>query len=231
MLKKMGPFQYLNLRTFIFTSAFVLVIALNQFVASAQGLNSPNALPVYPGGNKALKEFLDKNLHYPLEAKNAGISGTVQVTFLVDNEGRVQNIKVKHGISLECDAEAIRVTALLTGWTPGIRQGKKVGILVSMPVEFQSGKKIQPIIVTGLVTEKSKDTTVEGAFVIIKGTNTGTITNKDGWYRLEVPGEKQYLEFRSTGYSTKVEPIENHSTINVELDTEYLIIDFDVTEN
>lgn len=72
---------------------------------------------------------------------------------------------------------------------------------------------------------------LEGAFVIVKGTNRGTITSADGSYNLGVPGESQYLEFSSIGYGLKVEPIGNHNKINVELDKEYFIIDFNTAEN
>jgi TonB family protein len=204
----------------------VSIIAFNSEKVSAQTMHNTNSMPVYTGGMDALKEFIVENLHYPENAGKDDISGIVQIAFMIDTAGKVQNIKVIQGISPVYDAEAIRVTGLISGWTPGIRQGKPVNIMVRMPVEFQGGKKVAPGVITGKVTEKSNGMPVEGAFVVIKGTSIGTLTNSDGWYRLEVTGDSQYLNFFSTGYALQEIAIDYHSTINVELDPEYMIIDF-----
>ena len=231
----------LTLKSLIYVGVLLVVaIAFNQNAILAQGnLHGSVSSPVYPGGIKALKEFIDKNLNYPEEAKKAGISGIVQVSYLINKEGRVENIKVMKGISPECDNEALRITHLITGWEPGFQLGKPLNVIVSMPVEFKSDKELKPVIVTGKakvkvtgkVTDKSNGLPLESAFVIVKGTYEGTITNADGSYSLEVPGESQYLEFSSVGYGSKVEQISKHTSINVELENEYFVIDFNTVEN
>jgi TonB family protein len=233
MLKKMMLNLNLPLKSFIYAGVLLVVaIVFNQNVILAQGeFHGSTSMPVYQGGIKALKEFIANNLNYPVEAKKAGISGIVQVIYLINKEGSVENIKIMKGISPECDNEAIRVTHLITGWKPAVQMGMPVNVMVSMPVEFQSDKKLQPVDVTGIITDKSNGKPLEGALVIVKGTSEGTITNADGSYRLGFPRESQYLEFSSLGYGTKVEPIGNHSIINVELDKEYFIIDFNTLEN
>jgi protein TonB len=218
-------FQYLLLYALISG-----MIVLNSATVTAQEMHNSNSMPLYAGGNEALSDFLARNIHYPENAVNAGISGIVEVSYVVNGEGKVQNIKVVRGIHPECDAEAIRVTGLLSGWTPGIRQGKPVSVMVKMPVEFKGTRKVKPGVIEGKVTEKSNGQPVEGAFVVIKGTNIGTVTNGDGWYRLEVTEENQYLDFFSVGYSFQEVPIDFHSTLNVELDSEYLIVDFNARE-
>jgi TonB family protein len=210
----------------LFYTQLVGIIVLHSTSVSAQEMHNSNSMPVYAGGNEALKEFIANNLQYPENARKDGISGTVQVSYLLNTEGKVQNIKVLQGISPECDAEAIRVTGLISGWTPGIRQGKPVNIMVRMPVEFKGDKKVSPGVITGKVTEKSNGLPVEGAFVVIKGTSVGTITNAEGWYRLEVSTENKYLDFFSVGYALQEVAIDYHSTLNVELDPEYLTLDF-----
>jgi TonB family protein len=189
-----------------------------------------NTIPAYPGGKDALKEFISKNLRYPEEAKKSGLSGVVEVNFMINKEGKVENIKVMKGISPECDAEATRVTSLLTGWTQGVRQGKSVVTMVSIPVEFKGENKLHPSVITGKVTERNTGLPVEGVFVIVKGTNIGSVTTQDGSYRLEVPAESKSLECFGVGYAFKEVAIDFHSTINIELDTECLIIDFSVPE-
>jgi protein TonB len=189
-------------------------------------MHAVNSMPVYPDGIGALKETVAKNLHYPEAALKAGISGTVLVNFTVDPEGKVQNIKVMQGLSPECDAEAVRVTSLLKGWSPGVRQGKPVNMTVSMPVEFKSDKKLNPITISGKVTEKTTGKAIEGALVIVKGTNIGSVTNAEGTYWIDLPVASSDLTIISVGYSSKEISIDFHSLINVELETEYLQIDF-----
>jgi protein TonB len=207
------------------------VFLLNQSEIIAQGMHADNTIPAYPGGKDALKEFISKNLRYPEEAKKSGISGVVVVNFRINKEGKVENVKVAKGISVECDAEAIRITSLITGWTQGMRQGKPVETMVSMPIEFKGENKLHPEVITGKVTERNTGLAVEGVFVIIKGTNIGSVTAQDGSYRLEVPAESRIIECFGVGYSFKEIPIDFHSTINIELDSEYLIIDFSVAKD
>src|SRR5436190_23893215 len=69
--------------------------------------------PIYPGGNKAMDEFIKKNLHYPEEAMQQRVEGTVAVEIDIDVYGAVSNAKVKHGIGHGCDEEAIRLVKLL----------------------------------------------------------------------------------------------------------------------
>jgi TonB family protein len=69
--------------------------------------------PNYPGGNKAMEEFIKKNLRYPEEALQQKIEGTVAVEIDIDVFGMVIASKVKHGIGLGCDEEAIRLVGML----------------------------------------------------------------------------------------------------------------------
>lgn len=200
-------------------------LAINQNVIVAQEMHASNTSPVYPGGNKALQEFISNNLKYPDEAQKAGVSGTVEVKFMINTQGKVENTKVMKGLSKECDAEAVRLTGLINGWSPGTRQGKPVKTFVCLPVEFKGEKKLRPAIITGTVVEKTTDIPLEGILIIIKDTNIGSVTGPDGSYRLEVPSEADYLEYFGVGYSTQVLKIDYHSTINIELDPEYLIVD------
>ena len=231
MTKKAFPLIGKNFKSFlmIFTVAIAL-IAGNPDSASGQDLHAQNLIPVYPGGPGAIKETIVSNLHYPEAALKAGISGTVLVNFTINHEGEVQNIRVMQGISPECDAEAMRVTGLLKGWSPGVRNGKPVEITVSVPVEFKSDKKVNPGTVSGRVTEKTSGKPVEGAFVIVKDTYVGSVTIEDGAYRIELPPESKDLTIFAVGYSSKEIPIDFHSTINIELETEYHVLDFNAPE-
>lgn len=69
--------------------------------------------PTYPGGSKALNEFISENLKYPQEAFDNNIQGTVSVDFDIDVFGKVILTKIKHGIGYGCDEEAARLIKLL----------------------------------------------------------------------------------------------------------------------
>ncbi|MEO8085400.1 MAG: energy transducer TonB [Bacteroidota bacterium] len=69
--------------------------------------------PNYPGGNKAMDEFIKKHLRYPDEALENKIEGTVAVEIDIDVFGKVSAAKVKHGIGYGCDEEATRLVLLL----------------------------------------------------------------------------------------------------------------------
>jgi len=232
MLKELNLFQktWLN-ESVYFVVSLVFIFVINQNATLAQELHASNAGPAYPGGKNALKEFINKNLKYPDEAGKIGLSDVVEVKFMVDSEGKLGNIEVIKGISPECDAEAIRLTGMLDDWTPGMRQGKPVNTFVCLLIEFKGGKKIHPTVITGKIVEKTTGLPLSGILVIVKGTNIGTVSGPDGSYRLEVPSNANSLEYFGTGYSLKEVEIDFHSTINIELDPEYLIIDLTSQDN
>ena len=68
--------------------------------------------PVYPGGLKALRLFIQQNLVYPKAALDAKVSGKVFVKYVVDESGNVIATKVIHGLGYGCDEEAERIVKL-----------------------------------------------------------------------------------------------------------------------
>lgn len=232
MLKEKRLFQKPSLRRLVISIKFLaFILVMNPNVILAQEMHASNTRPEFAGGKNALKEFINKNLIYPDEARNAGLSGSVEVKFMINAEGKVENIKVMKGISKECDAEAIRITSLLSDWTPGMRQGKPVNTFVYLTIEFKGEKKIHPTLIIGKTIEKTTGLPLSDILIIVKGTNIGSVTGPDGSYQLEVPPEASYLECIGVGYSAKEVKIDFHSTINIELDPEYLFIDFQSPEN
>jgi protein TonB len=93
-------------------------------------------MPVYPGGEAALRNFLVKNINYPEKAKKEGKTGKVYVEFVVNKKGKVTDAKVAKGVCPELDAEALRVISLLDKWTPGKKKGKPVKVAFTLPIQF-----------------------------------------------------------------------------------------------
>lgn len=96
-----------------------------------------DTMAVYPGGERALIEFLKQNTCYPEEAKKNKIEGRVICSFVVNTSGQVTNIEVVRGVCEELDEEALRVFCLMPDWTPGILKGKPVCLKYTFPVTFK----------------------------------------------------------------------------------------------
>lgn len=93
-------------------------------------------MPSFPGGEAELFKFLGKNIRYPTEALDAGISGTIYLTFIVERDGRVNKLKVLRGRHHSMDAESLRVIGSMPPWEPGRRDGKTVRCRYNLPVRF-----------------------------------------------------------------------------------------------
>ncbi|MBF9237800.1 energy transducer TonB [Hymenobacter sp. BT683] len=98
--------------------------------------NRPDRAPVYPGGEQALGLFFLQNINYPEAARAKQLGGIVLVTATVNADGSVTNPVVAKSLSPECDAEALRVVPLLTGWQPAMRRGRPLAVLIQLPVPF-----------------------------------------------------------------------------------------------
>ena len=94
------------------------------------------SMPEYPGGEAALYKYLAENIKYPQMAKESGIQGRVFVTFVVERNGSVTDVRVLRGIGGGCDEEAIRVVQSMPQWTPGKQRGKSVRVQYNLPVKF-----------------------------------------------------------------------------------------------
>ncbi|MCD4677151.1 MAG: TonB family protein [Desulfobacula sp.] len=94
-------------------------------------------MPKFPGGEEALQAFLSENLRYPVEAREAEVSGKVFISFLISKKGKVKNVEVLRGIGYGCDKEAIRVVEEMPRWIPGRQRGKAVSVQFVLPIEFK----------------------------------------------------------------------------------------------
>ena len=92
--------------------------------------------PAFPGGDAARMKFLQDNIKYPQMARESGIQGTVYVTFVVERNGNVTDVKILRGIGGGCDEEAVRVVQNMPKWEPGKQRGKPVRVQFNMPIKF-----------------------------------------------------------------------------------------------
>jgi protein TonB len=94
-------------------------------------------MPEFVGGMDAWAKFLGKNLRYPIQARDEGIQGRVTVSFVVEKNGELSNVKVLRGIGYGCDEEAIRVIKKSPFWKPGFQNGRPVRVSYVMPIVFR----------------------------------------------------------------------------------------------
>lgn len=96
-------------------------------------------------GSRDPRVFLEKWVYtymkYPKEAVKNGIQGRVLVDFVIDEKGKVRDVKVLKGVDPLLDAEAVRIISASPDWKPGWLRGKKVKSRMSLYVEFRLEKK------------------------------------------------------------------------------------------
>lgn len=94
-------------------------------------------MPDFPGGMKALMDYLSKNVKYPAEAHAIGAQGRVIVSFTVKKDGSIADTKVERSVNPYLDKEAMRVIAAMPKWQPGKQRGEAVNVRFTVPVAFR----------------------------------------------------------------------------------------------
>jgi protein TonB len=114
----------------------------NMQVQAHSAANRPDRVPVYPGGELALGMFFLEHVN-PEVARAKQTSGMVLVRATVNADGSVTDPVVSKSLSPECDAEALRVVPLMTGWQPAMRRGRPLAMLIELPVPFGGAGEIK----------------------------------------------------------------------------------------
>ncbi len=96
-------------------------------------------MPKFRGkGMDEFEKYIQDNIKYPDEARKKGIEGTVQVSFVVDTDGWLSDVKVLHSLDSLLDAEALRVVKSSPVWKAGKENGQAVKVQLSVPVRFRA---------------------------------------------------------------------------------------------
>ena len=94
--------------------------------------------PIYPGGQEALENYVNNNVEYQQPAIDDNTEGTVNVQFVVDEDGNVTNAKaIGKELGNGLDQEAVRVISNMPKWTPGKVKGKNVKTRVVLPITYK----------------------------------------------------------------------------------------------
>lgn len=99
--------------------------------------NTHQKKKVCPSGQAGLFQWLSDNIKYPVVAEENGVQGRVIVTFVVERDGTITDVKVVKSVDPSLDKEAVRVTKSMPKWNPGKQKGEPVRVKYTMPVTFR----------------------------------------------------------------------------------------------
>lgn len=95
-------------------------------------------MPQFPGGEKAMLEYLVQNVVYPESAMKAGVQGKVIVKFIVGKDGQVRDPEILRSVDEALDREALRVVLTFPRFTPGYNEeGEPIAVSYALPVSFK----------------------------------------------------------------------------------------------
>lgn len=141
---------------------------------SSQPYMAVEKVAEFPGGMKALKDFMKKNIKYP---ENIGVSGRVIVRFVVEADGSIGDVSIVKSVAPELDAEAERVVKMMPRWIPGEVDGKPVASYFNIPVNFETEPATETtaaVADSGEIDDKSPSTSKSVS------TSVSTTTTSDG---------------------------------------------------
>jgi TonB family protein len=198
--------------------------------------------PEPQGGMEAYYQFIAQNLTYPEDARKQGIEGPVYVQFIVAKDGSIQDVQAVKGIGGGCDEEAVRVVKSSPNFRPGKQRGKAVAVRMVLPIHFKldgegHSEKHGSMIIekvdmnldkldvqasyanglwSGTVRNKATGEAMAGVSIVEKGTNSGTVTDLDGTFKLKMKDEANdvilsYVGFQSSKLANSV-TVKGYST-------------------
>ena len=97
-------------------------------------------MPQFPGGDKAMFEFISSNIKYPAIAREYGEQGTVYIQFTVEKDGSISKVVSQRPLGYGLDEEALRVINSMPKWKAGEQRGRKVRVRFTIPIKFSLQK-------------------------------------------------------------------------------------------
>jgi TonB family protein len=187
------------------------------------------AQPEFEGGINGFRSYIANEIKYPLQARQAGVEGRVDVQFVVEKDGSLSEVKALKGIGAGCDEEAVRVLQNAPLFKPAAQNGKPVRVRMVVPITFElnEGKtnadnSTQGMVIIEEVQSRNEKFKVDadyangewsgtvydeegnglpGATIVVFGTTTGTISSLDGTFKVKADQSKD-LSISFVGYES-----------------------------
>ncbi len=99
-------------------------------------------MPLFPGGEEAMINYLKKHIRYPKSAIADGIEGLVYTSFVVDENGLISDIRILKSADVRFNEPTMEVLMNMPAWVPGMHNGEKVSVRYNLPVNYQLQKTI-----------------------------------------------------------------------------------------
>lgn len=122
----------------------MMLVLLFSFMTSTAQTKKNNmvfdvveVMPQYPGGQIAMMKYIMENMKYPKQAMKEGIQGRVAVSFIVEKDGSISDVKPILSVHPLLNKEAVRVVKSMPKWTPGKQNGKPVRVRFNLPIMFK----------------------------------------------------------------------------------------------
>lgn len=109
----------------------------------AEIIDFPDVEAEFPGGIKAMQQYIIDNVKYPVEAIEKGVQGKVYLSFVVEIDGSLTDVKVERGVSPELNNEAKRLVSGMPNWSPGEAGGKKMRTRCRLPIIFELQEDVE----------------------------------------------------------------------------------------
>ncbi|MDD4991054.1 MAG: energy transducer TonB [Paludibacter sp.] len=159
-------------------------------------------MPQFPGGEKALLDFISHNLKYPIDAQEKGIQGRIVVRFVVTKTGKVENVETVRALYPSLDKEGVRVVSTLPDWIPGEQKGEKVSVYYVLPITY----KLDGNSKSQALDQAKKPLIILDGEIVAKDFSFATL-NKDSISSVDVirADKKEKLEELATKFSANTE--------------------------
>lgn len=133
------------MKKLLFLSAFLCTLSFGAFAQSEVSVDDEVFVVVeeqaeFPGGLDSMYAYIVKNLKYPELAKEKGIEGRVFVSFIIEKDGSISNVKILRGIGGGCEEAAVEMIKNMPKWKPGTQRGKPVRVQFNLPIKFELEK-------------------------------------------------------------------------------------------
>ena len=97
--------------------------------------------PSFKEGVKTMMQFIEKEMKYPLIAKENGIQGRVIVNYVIEKDGAISDVQIVRGVDPSLDKEAIRIIEAMPNWNPGLQRNERVRVRYTLPISFRLDDK------------------------------------------------------------------------------------------
>lgn len=105
---------------------------------SSKIFGAAEEMPSFPGGEKALMQYIKDNTYYPEEMCEGAAQGRVMVGFVINEDGSISDVKVLRSLTPEFDEVAVKIVKGMPKWNPGKQNGKAVKTKYTVPVSFRT---------------------------------------------------------------------------------------------